>query len=93
MFSIPEKRLTVCKVGFVIPYFGAFCHVNNELYLGGGRDYPKYFNDFRRISHTAKVTKLKSLPSKKELFPMTYWAQQDAIITLGGAVSSNKYLK
>ena len=92
VFNIPEKKFTDIELDFVIPSCPGFCHIKNEFYLAGGSDFFSLnrLNDFRRISHSGKVVKLKSLPTKKSLFPMTYWEREDIIITLGGYDGSSR---
>ena len=83
MFTIVEKVIKTVNIDFKIPSAPGFCHLRNELYLGGGflwgvRD------KFRNISHSGKVEELKSLPTAKAGFPMSYWSREDALVTVGG---------
>ena len=84
VFNIPDKKFKEIELDFVVPEAPGFCHIKSDFYLGGGFIRPNRLNDFRRISHSGRVVKLKSLPTKKSHFPITYWEKQDIIITLGG---------
>ena len=84
IFHIPKKKLKTYKLGFRILDGCGFCHVKSELYLGGGSRKDKYDNSFRRITSSGKASVLRSLPTAKCFFPMTYWETEDTIITLGG---------
>ena len=84
VLNIPRRQFRTICLEWEVAECSGFCHVKNELYLGGGQRNSKLVDEFWKISPLGKVGKLESLPTAKERFPMTYWEREEVLITLGG---------
>ena len=83
--------MSTIEVDFTVPECPGFCHVKNALYLAGGC-LTHWLNDFRKISASGQTIKLKSIPTAKSRFPMTYWDREDLLFTVGGWIGHKQHL-